>query len=478
MGELLERPALELAALLRSGRVHVLELVQAALVSLEQQEGHINAFSFIDAERALAVAEEISPDDPRLFAGVPIVIKDGTPERGKPMRIGSALFRNHVPDHDGASVRRLKEAGFVPVGRTTMPEFGILPTTEPRLDGSTRNPWNTALTPGGSSGGSAAAVAAGVVPLAHGGDGGGSLRIPAACCGLVGLKPSRGRVSFSPDRGDDPLVTEGVLTRTVADTATLLDVLAGYEPGDATWAPPPARPFGEALRTSPEELRVGLLLEPPIPAELDPICARGAEDAAKVLEDLGHRVDDLDPKPLTEQEWEAFDDVWAVLAAEGVAAGEGILGRPPTAEDVEPLTWALFQKGRALDALDYRRSVARLQQVARKVVGATISYDVLLTPALAQRPVPIGRITGMTRPDPLHALSLSNLFTPYTALWNVTGQPAISLPLFHGDDGLPLGVQLVGPPAGETVLLALAGQLEQALPWRSRLSPLVGDVTE
>jgi amidase len=477
-GDLLVRPALELAGLLRSGRVHARELVGAALVRLEEQEGRINAFSFIDAERALAAAEKISPRDPRPFAGVPIAIKDGTPEWGKPMRIGSALYRDHVPDHEGASVRRLKEAGFVPVGRTTMPEFGILPTTEPRLGGPTRNPWNTSLTPGGSSGGSAAAVAAGVVPLAHGGDGGGSLRIPAACCGLVGLKPSRGRVSFSPDRGDDPLVTEGVLTRTVADTAALLDVLAGYEPGDATWAPPPAQPFGEAVRIPPEELRVGLLLEPPVPAELDPICARGAEDAAHLLEDLGHRVEPVDLKPLTELEREAFDDLWAVLAAEGVAAGEDILGRSPTAEDVEPLTWALFQKGLALDALAYRRSFARLQQVARGVVGATISYDAVLTPALAQRPVPIGTITGMDRPDPLNALSLSNCFTPYTALWNVTGQPAISLPLFHGDDGLPLGVQLVGPPAGETVLLGLAGQLENAVPERRRLSPLIGDDKE
>jgi amidase len=478
IGDLLVRPALELAGLIRSRRVLARELVEAALVRLEEQEGCINAFSTFEAERALAAAEEISPDDPRPFAGVPIAIKDGTPERGKPMRIGSNLFRDHVPDHDGAAVRRLKEAGFVPVGRTTMPEFGILPTTEPRLGGPTRNPWNTSLTPGGSSGGSAAAVAAGVVPLAHGGDGGGSLRIPAACCGLVGLKPSRGRVSFSPDRGDDPLVTEGVLTRTVADTAALLDVLAGYEPGDATWAPPPAQPFKEAVRTSPGELLVGLLLAPPVPADLDPICERGAEDAARLLEDLGHRVETIDLKPLTEQEWEAFDDVWAVLAAEGVASGEGILGRPPTAEDVEPLTWALFQKGLALGALAYRRSFDRLQQVARKVVGATISYDVLLTPALAQRPVPIGRITGMDWPDPLNALSLSNRFTPYTALWNVTGQPAISLPLFHGDDGLPLGVQLVGPPAGETLLLALAGQLENALPWRRRLSPLVSDDRE
>jgi amidase len=323
IGDLLVRPALELAEMLRSGQVHARVLVEAALVRLEEQEGRINAFGFVDAERALAAAETISPDDPRPFTGVPIAIKDGTPERGKPMRIGSTLFKDYIPNHDSTSVRRLEEAGFVPVGRTTMPEFAILPTTEPRLGGPTRNPWDTSLTPGGSSGGS---VAAGVVPLAHGSDGGGSLRIPAACCGLVGLKASRGRVLFSPDRGDDPLVTEGVLTRTVADTAALLEVLPGYEPGDATWAPPPARPVREALWAPPKGLRVGLLLEPPVPADLDPTCARGAENAARLLEDLGHHIETIDLEPLTEQEWEAFDDVWAVLAAEGVAAGKGILG--------------------------------------------------------------------------------------------------------------------------------------------------------
>ncbi len=471
-GELLVRPALELAELVRSGEVGARELVEAALRRLEEREGQINAFCFVDADRTLTAAEMISPGDPRPFAGVPIAIKDGTPQEGLPMRIGSALFKDHVADHDSASVRRLKEAGFVSVGRTTMPEFGILPTTEPRLTGPTRNPWDLARTPGGSSGGSAAAVAASIVPLAHGSDGGGSLRIPAACCGLVGFKASRGRISFAPDRGDDPLVTKGVLTRTVADTAALLDVLSGYEPGDATWAPPPARPFREAARVPPAGLRVGLLLTPPIPADLDPVCARAAEDVGRLLEDLGYHVEIFDLKPLARRTWDAFDDVWAVLAAEGVAAGEDIIGHPATADDVEPLTWALYEKGRALDALAYRRSFAEVQRAAREVVASTLTYDALLTPALAQRPVPIGTITGFEQPDPLRALSRSDRFSPYTALWNMTGQPAISLPLFHGDDGLPLGVQLVGPPAGEEILLAVAAQLEESRPWKQRLSPM------
>ncbi|HEX2729938.1 MAG TPA: amidase family protein, partial [Rubrobacteraceae bacterium] len=286
-----------------------------------------------------------------------------------------------------------------------------------------------------------------------------------------------GRISASPDAGDHPLVSEGVLTRTVADTAALLDVLAGYEPGDATWAPPPVRPFRESRtdsRTgaSPSGLRVGLLLTPPTPADLEPSCVRAAEDAARLLADFGHHVEVFELQPLTEQEWGAFDDVWAVLAAEGVAAGGAVLGRTPTVDDVEPLTWMLYEKGRALDALAYRSAFADLQRVARRVVGATLAYDVLVTPALAERPVPIATITGMESPDPLGALSRSNRFTPYTALWNVTGQPAVSLPLCHGDDGLPLGIQLVGPPAGERLLIALAEQLEQAAPWAQRLSPV------
>jgi amidase len=469
---LLVRPALELAELLRMREVGARELVEAALRRLQECEGRINAFSFVDAERVLAEAEGISPGDPRPFAGVPIAIKDSSPQEGLPTRLGSAFFKDYVADHDGVSVKRLKEAGFVPVGRTTMSEFGILPTTEPRLTGPTRNPWDLSRTPGGSSGGSAAAVAAGVVPLAHGGDGGGSLRIPAACCGLVGLKASRGRISAGPERGEDPLVTEGVLTRTVADSAALLDILSGYEPGDATWAPPPARPFREAAHAGPGRLRVGLMLEPPVPAELDPVCARAAEDAGRLVKELGHHVEIFELEPLTRPTREAFDDVWAVLAAEGVAAGGNLLRRPPTAGDVEPLTWALYEKGRALDALSYRRSVAEIQRAAREVVGATLAYDVLLTPALAERPVPIGTITEFERPDPLVALARSDRFSPYTALWNMTGQPAISLPLFHGDDGLPLGVQLVGPPAGEEIVFSFAAQLEEARPWKQRLSPM------
>jgi amidase len=241
--ELLFKPATELAALVRGGEISSRELTEASLGRIEALDGDLNAFVHLDPDGALAAADDIGPDDPRPFAGVPIAIKDTSPVAGMPYTLGSELFGDYVPQYDSFVVRRLREAGFVIVGKTNLPEYGILPVTEPRRFGPTRNPWDTDRTPGGSSGGAAAAVASGMVPLAHGSDGGGSIRIPAACCGLVGLKPSRGRVSRGPDQGDDFLVQDGVLTRTVAETAELLDLLAGYETGDATWAPPPAEPF-------------------------------------------------------------------------------------------------------------------------------------------------------------------------------------------------------------------------------------------
>ncbi len=468
VGALLTRPALELAELVRRGQVSARELVDEALHRADVLNPALNAFVLLDADAALHEAEQIRPGDPRPFAGVPIALKDSVAQRDVPCRIGSALFRGYRPGADSATVRRLREAGFVFIGRTAMPELGILPTTEPRLTGVTRNPWDLSRTPGGSSGGAAAAVAAAIVPLAHGGDGGGSLRIPAACCGLVGLKPSRGRISAGPQLGDDPLVTEGGLTRDVADTAALLDVLAGYEPGDATWAPSPEQSFLQhtrrAQQVAPAGLRIGLALRPPVPADVDPACARAAVDAANLLEELGHHVEEATLAPLRENTRQAFDDVWAVLAAEGVRAGEALLGRAVTAADMEPLTWALYRQAQALDALAFRRAYAEIQHAARGLVTATLRYDVVLTPALAEPPVPVATITGWQEPDPLSALERGDRFSPYTAVWNMTGQPAIALPLYEYADGLPLGVHIVGRPAGDAALLALAAQLEQAHP--------------
>ncbi|MEA2146907.1 MAG: amidase, partial [Solirubrobacteraceae bacterium] len=245
MSQLLHRSASELAQLVQSGELSARELVAASLQSIDELEPRVGAFTHVAHEQALAEAAAVGPGDPRPFAGVPIAIKDNRAVAGMPITMCSDLFGDLVPRHDAFLVRRLREAGFIIVGKTKLPEMGILPTTEPRRFGAAHNPWDLQRTPGGSSGGSAAAVAAGMVPVAHGNDGGGSIRVPAACCGLVGLKPARGRVSVGPDSGQSFLVSDGVLTRTVSDTAALLDVLTGYEPGDATWAPPPSAPYAQ-----------------------------------------------------------------------------------------------------------------------------------------------------------------------------------------------------------------------------------------
>src|SRR5436305_10939591 len=272
------------------------ELVEASLERIDELQPQVNAFTHVAHESALATAEEIGSDDPRPFAGVPIAVKDNRPVMGMPLTMCSDLFGDFMPRREAFLVRRLREAGFVIVGKTALPEMGILPTTESRRFGPSRNPWDLDRTPGGSSGGSAAAVAAGMVPIAHGNDGGGSTRIPAACCGLVGLKAARGRVSVGPDGGQSFLTIDGVLTRTVAESAAVLDVLAGYEPGDATWAPPPDAPFSDAVDREPGRLRIGLAFNSPLEnVVLNPVCEAAVHDAAALLEALGHSVVETTP---------------------------------------------------------------------------------------------------------------------------------------------------------------------------------------
>jgi amidase len=467
MSELLFRPAGELAALVRSGEVTSAELVGAALARIEALEPTINAFMHVDADGALAAAEQVGKGDPRPFAGVPIAIKDTVPVAGMPYTMASDLFGDFVPGHDSFAVRRIRDAGFVLVGKTNMPELGILPVSESRRYGPVRNPWDTGRTPGGSSGGAAAAVAAGMVPLAHGTDGGGSIRIPAACSGLVGLKPTRGRVSRGPDLNDDLLVRDGVLTRTVAETAQLLDVLAGYEIGDMTWAPPHTESFAEAARREPGRLRIGYTTTPPIETDLDPLCEQAVKDAAELLTELGHEVEEV------EAPWGQLDLLEVFTLAFGTAVGLGIYfgglvtGREPSPDLVEPLTWAVWEGVRERTALDYLVSRTQLGAVARGVVALWETHDVVITPGLAERPVPIGEIDACSD-DPWEDFRRSGRFTPYTAIFNVTGQPAMSVPLFHGDDGLPTAIQIAGRPADEATLLSLASQLEAARPWADR----------
>jgi amidase len=460
-------PATELAARVRDGSFTAREAIEAALRRIEAIDSQIGAFIELDADAALAEADAIEPGDPRPFAGVPIAIKANTAVAGLCMNFASRFLAGHRPTHNAYLVRRLRDAGFVVLGTTNMAEFGILPTTEPRHTGVTRNPWDTARTPGGSSGGSAAAVAAGLVPIAHGNDGGGSLRIPAACCGLVGLKPSRGRISRGPDLGDSFLASDGMLTRTVAETALLLDVLAGYEPGDATWAPRPAEPYTLAMRRDPGRLRIAMTLANALDVDADPEVVHGLHSAAALLRDLGHEVVEDSPALPAPDSLDIFLQVFGPGITLGVGLGERLAGRPPDEDEIEPMSRAVLDLARALPSTGYLTAVAQLQLLARGTVAFFADYDVLLTPVLAARPLPIGELHGCGD-QPIADLRRSGRFAPYTALFNVTGQPAISVPVGFGEDGLPTAVQLVGHPLGEETLLQLAAQIEAARPWAHR----------
>jgi amidase len=470
--DLMFRPVSELAGMVRAGEISARELVQTSLERIEALNPTLNAFVDIDGERALASAEQVRAGDERPFAGVPIAIKNNVAVEGLRLTFGCSLMAEHVAAYDGNVARRLKDAGFIVVGTTALPEYGILPTSEARLFGPTRNPWDLERTPGGSSGGSAAAVASGMVPVAHGNDGGGSIRIPAACCGLVGLKPQRGRISMAPELGDSLLAIDGVLTRTVADTAAILDVLQGYEPGDTTWAPPPPEPFAAAARRDPGGLRIAATTLPPVAdATVDPIAARAVADAAELLRSLGHTVEEIDPPWQAPGLSELFGAVFSIHISLLIAYTGTVAGHEPTAADMEPMSWAIFSMVEHLNAVQGMGVTVQLQAFARQLVAFLQPYDALLTPALAERPLPLGTL-DTAAPDPMATFTRSGLFTPFTPVFNASGQPGISLPLFHGEDGLPLAVQLVGRPAAEATLLALGSQLEAARPWAARRPPV------
>ncbi|HEX8122324.1 MAG TPA: amidase [Solirubrobacteraceae bacterium] len=466
--DLLLRPATELAATVRSGEVSSRELVQASLDRIDEVGDRINAFVDVFADEALAAADAVSSGDERPLAGVPIAIKNNVPMAGKRLTFGSNFMGDFQVPFDHNVVTRLRDAGAIVVGTTTLPEWGIQPVTETRRFGATRNPWDLDRTPGGSSGGAAAAVAAGIVPLAHGNDGGGSIRIPAACCGLVGLKPARGRISQAPAVGEQFLSTDGVLTRTVGDTARLLDLLAGPVLGDASWAPPPPEPFADAAAREPAGLRIALALAPPLEgAELDADCEAAAREAAALLEELGHHVEEVDTLVQSRDVMRTFTAVFGPMNCSQMAVGAAVNGREPTAEDMEGLSLWLWERCRAIDAVTGYGAVVQLQAIARNVIEWAAPYDAVLTPALAQPPVTIGTLDP-DAPNPEHTFAAAGAFTPYAAIANITGQPAIVLPLSQREDGLPIGVHLLGRPAQEGPLLALAAQIEAARPWADR----------
>jgi amidase len=458
------------------------ELVEAAIERCERVNPELNAVIHELYDEGRVVAADSLPDGP--FKGVPFLLKDlGAAFAGQPLHMGmrvlkEAGFRAPV---DSYLAQRFRAAGFVTIGKTNTPELGILPTTEPDAYGPTRNPWDTERTSGGSSGGSAAAVAAGLVPIAHANDGGGSIRIPASCCGLVGLKPTRQRISEGPLAGDNlsGLTAELVVARSVRDVAAVLDAVHGSAPGDPYVAPPPARPYRDELTAEPHGLRIGFTSKPALEVDTDPACVAAVERAAQLLEEAGHRVEPGSPIDAAGAGGDGALDIGDTFLTRW-AAGQTmildtlglVLGRAIREDDVEPLTWALAEIGRARSAGRYLQDVAVHHGLSRLIAGwYEGGFDLLLTPTMAERPAPLGSWDDDGE-NPMDAFHRSYPAGAFTAIFNVTGQPAISLPLHWSDDGLPVGAQLVAPFGREDLLIAVAAQLERAAPWADRSPPV------
>lgn len=469
--DLMFLPALEQARLVREGEVSARELVEASLAAIEALNGELNAFVLTTAEQALAAADAVEAGDPRPFAGVPIAIKDLVAlTAGVRTTFGMSATGDYVPDHDTHTYRRLRESGAIMVGKTNTPEMGILPVTEPARFGPSRNPWDPSRTPGGSSGGSAAAVASGMTALGYANDGGGSIRIPASCCGLVGLKPSRGRVSVGPTWTElvAGFAVEGVVTRTIADTATALDVLSGPEAGDPYWAPSPSAPFAEAAGRDPGKLRIGYSTESPNGTPVHEHCVSATREAAELLESLGHDVVEQNHDWDGDVYVENFVRVWLGVTGDEIRDYEELIGHPIDRDQLEPLTRQMLETAEMVTATDYLHSLGTLRKLSREIVGLWDDIDVLLTPTLAQPPIEIGALQPAEGEPPIQMLMNSAGWVPFTPVWNVTGQPAMSVPLVESPDGLPIGVQIVGAPAGEERLISLAAQIEAARPWAAR----------
>jgi amidase len=450
--------ATALAEAVRRREVAPVELVEETFRRIDATDPQLNAFVTLCREQALEAARSPLPDGP--FAGVPIAIKDLTDVAGVRTTYSSRPFADNIPAEDSALVRRVRAAGFVIVGKTNTPEFGSTAVTESILNGACRSPWDPDRTPGGSSGGAAAHVAAGVLPLAHGSDGGGSIRIPASCCGLFGLKPSRGRVSPAPyGDGSFALSQNGPISWTVRDAAAFLDLAAGYEPGDAAWLPAPPRPFADEVGADPGRLRIAWTIEPPMPYPVEEPCAQAARDAATLLDELGHDVREGTPPWRDDGLLDLFGFLWRM--------GPALVGKPP--EELEPLNEALARAAHETPALEYAGAAIALQRYARRVAAFWAEVDVVLTPTLAKLPVPIGWV--FEPDDPWEQYARGAEFTPFTPVVNVTGQPAASVP-FDEAGGLPVGVHLIARAGEEATLIRLASQLEEARPWLDRRPPI------
>jgi amidase len=459
--------ALEQAAAIRAGELSPVELVIHYIERIHVLNDRLGVFVTPTPDRAVAAARQAADvvrsggDDLPPLLGVPIAIKDLTRTAGVRTTFGSRLYAGHVPDTDAHSVTRLRAAGTISLGKTNTPEFGTCCYTDNDVTGPARSPWDPACNAGGSSGGSAAAVAAGLVPFAHGSDGGGSLRIPASVCGLVGLKPARGRISSGPAGADAPgLSIQGPLARTVADAAAMLDAMAVPMTGDPYWAPPlpPGETFLAYASREPGRLRIGRYTATASGTTPDRACVSAWEDVSGLLAALGHEVTDIE-LPFPAAISDCFNTIWGVksLDHEVDAADEKLL---------RPVTRAWREYGRTISGAAYAAAVTKMQLAARRAVEATAGYHAVLTPTLG---LPPQRIEFFAEDgDVMDNLRRQGSFTPYTAVYNLTGQPAVNLPLHWTAAGVPIGVSVIGRPAGEGPLISLCAQLEQARPWAAR----------
>lgn len=459
---------LGLAQLIAEKQITPLELLAAVRERVEALNPTLNAFCQLFFERAEAQINAGLPTGP--LSGVPFALKDlGQYLSGTVTSAGSRVWQNAVADFDSTLVSRYKAAGLVIFGKTCTPELGLTTTTESALYGDTRNPWNLERTSGGSSGGSAAAVASRIIPAGHASDGGGSIRIPASCCGLFGLKPTRGRVPMGPTQfeGWNGFSCHHVVTVSVRDSAAILDATAGAELGSPFFSPAPARPFLDETQLDPGTLRIALAIDTPNGAPLDPECRRAALDAAKLCESLGHRVEEkrlpIDHASMRE----AFLNIVNVSVARVLDDAARTLGREVTSEDVEPVTWSMREQGRRVDVIAYSRAIAAAHQVGLAMARFYQDYDLILSPTLAKPPVELGRL-GLSPKDIKTFGKEIAEFSPYTSLYNVTGQPSISVPLHTTEDGLPVGVMFSARFGDEATLFRLAAQLERAKPWAAR----------
>jgi amidase len=468
------------AALVRSGEVSALELVDAAIKRIERGNPALNAVIHPRFDRAREEAKGTLPDGP--FRGVPFLLKDlDGYSAGDPYHAGNRALAQagYIAPVDNHLTSKFRQAGLVILGRTNTPEFGLMPTTEPLAKGPTRNPWNLAHGTGGSSGGSAASVAAGFVPMAHAGDGGGSIRIPASACGLVGLKPSRGRHSVGPEAGEawGGLVARMALTRTVRDCATILQAIQGAMPGDPYTAPHPIRPYPEELLSPGRRLRIGYTTVASDPSCItDAECVQAVTKTARQLEALGHHVEEA--RPAAWKSPESFEatlshfmvayGVWTAAELDRVGT---MIGRPLTEDDVEPGTWIIAEPGRSATGLAYLAAIESFHNGSRETAKfwSDDGFDLLLTPTVPEPPPLLGQFHDDN--NPLAGLLRSSQIIPFVAPFNITGQPAISLPLHTSATGLPIGVQFVAASYREDLLLRVAAELETAMPWPT--SPVV-----